>query len=182
MSTQATHESEAGVDGDSCSRLLASVTGRPLPPLSLPSTTGLNIDLVEVQRALLYFYPGAMWAPEGGYDSPALDEAQHRAFAAHWHDLLSLNCLAFGISSQSADEQSLTAAALGLGQPLLCDSDRRLAGELGLPTFDVDEASWYRRLTLVVDDGAIAQVFYPVTSAVGSPAQAVGWMRRNWWT
>lgn len=53
--------------------------------------------------------------------------------------------------------------------------------EFGLPTFGVDGASWYCRLTLVVNDGAIAQVFYPVMSAVRSPAQAVAWMRRQRW-
>jgi peroxiredoxin len=174
-------QDEPEVSGSSHSPLLAGLTGRPLLALSLPSTTGQHVDLAEIHRAILYFYPGAVWAPEGGYDSRALDEAQHRAFADHWHALLALNCLAFGVSSQAANEQSVTAAALGIGQPLLHDSSRRLAREFGLPTFGVDGASWYCRLTLVVNDGAIAQAFYPVMSAVRSPAQAVAWMRRQRW-
>lgn len=160
--------------------LLAGLTGTPLPALSLTATTGLHVDLVEIHRAILYIYPGARWAPEGGYDSPTFDQAQHRAFADHWTALLALGCNAFGVSTQAPDEQSVTAATLGLGHPLLCDSDRALARDLGLPTFRVDEASWYCRLTLVVNDGLIAQAFYPV-SAVQSPTQAIAWMRRQRW-
>ncbi|MBA3809502.1 MAG: hypothetical protein H0X28_14090 [Solirubrobacterales bacterium] len=174
-------QNEPGSSDSSHPPVLAGLTGRPLPALSLPSTTAQHVDLVEIHRAILYFYPGAMRAPDGGYDSRALDEAQHRAFADHWHDLLALNCWALGVSSHAANEQSMIATALGIGHPLLCDSDRRLAQELGLPTFGEDGASWYCRLTLVVNDGAIAQAFYPVMSAVHSPAQAVTWMRRQRW-
>jgi peroxiredoxin len=151
-----------------------------LPALDL-SGTGPPLSLAEVDRAILYFYPGAQWAPESGYDSRALDEVQHRAFADHWEDLLALRCNAFGISTQSADEQDVTAAALGIGHPLLCDSDLRLARELGLPRFVVDGANWYSRLTLIVNEGVIAHVIYPVTSAIRSPAQAIAWMRRARW-
>ncbi len=174
-------QDELEVSGRSHSPLLAGLTGRPLPSVSLPSTTGQYVDLTEIHRAILYFYPGAMWEPEGGYDNRVLDEAQHSAFADHWHDLLALNCLAFGVSGQAANQQSVIAAALGIGQPLLCDSDRHLARELGLPTFGMEGASWYCRLTLVVNNGAISQAFYPVMSVTRSPAQAVEWMRRQRW-
>jgi peroxiredoxin len=161
--------------------LFADLTGRPLPALSLASTTGSRIEFLDLHRAILYFYPGAPWAPEGGYDSCALDEAQHRAFAHHWHDLLALGCNAFGVSTQSAGEQRTIADTLGIGQPLLCDTDGKLARALGLPSFGADDAIWYCRLTLIVDEGAIARAFYPVTSAVQSPAQAIAWIRRQRW-
>lgn len=168
----------AATGGDGADPLLARLAGRPLPSLTLPSTSGNQLELAELDRAVLYFYPGCVCSPEGGFDSPALDEAQHRAFAHHWADFLALNCMVLGVSSQSNDEQSVTASALGVGHPLLCDTDRLLARELGLPTFTVDHIGWYCRLTLVVDEGVIARAFYPVTSATGSAAQAVRWMRR----
>ena len=130
---------------------------------------------------MLYFYPGSVCSPEGGYDSPALDEAQHRAFARHWSDFLELNCTVLGVSSQPRDEQSVTVSVLGVGQPLVCDSDLRLAQELGLPTFTVDNVPSYCRLVLVVEERAIAHAIYPLISATSSPAQAVAWMRRQGW-
>jgi peroxiredoxin len=178
MPQAAAQAARAAVNGDGGDPL-TRLAGRPLPALALPSTNGEHAELAELGRAVLYFYPGCVCSPEGGYDSPVLDEAQHRAFARHWSDFLALNCLPLGVSSQSNDEQSVTASALGVGHPLLCDSDRVLARELGLPTFTVDHIGWYCRLTLVVDDGVIARAFYPVTSATRSAAQAVRWMRQQ---
>ncbi|HST33526.1 MAG TPA: redoxin domain-containing protein [Solirubrobacteraceae bacterium] len=180
MPQAAAQEARAATCGDGGDPPLARLAGRPLPALTLPSTSGEHVELAELDRAVLYFYPGHVCSPEGGYDSPALDDAQHRAFAHHWSDFLALNCMALGISSQSSHEQSVTASALGIGHPLLCDRDRMLAQQLGLPTFTVDHIGWYCRLTLVVDDGVIARAFYPVTSATRSPAQAVWWMRQRW--
>lgn len=179
---QAAQETQAAAIGGDSDPLLARLTGRPLPAIALPSTSGTYVDLVEVGRAVLYFYPGNVCSPEGGYDSPALDEAQHRAFARHWPDFLSLNCMMLGVSSQSQDEQSVIVSALGVGQPLVCDSNLRLAQDLGLPTFTVDSAAWYCRLMLVINDGAIVRAFYPLISATRSPAQAVAWMRRQRWS
>jgi peroxiredoxin len=179
MPQAAAQGARAAVGGDSGDPLLARVVGQALPALTLLSTYGEYVELAELDRAVLYFYPGYVCSPEGGYDSPALDEAQHRAFAHHWPDFMALKSLALGVSSQSHNEQSVTASALGIGHPLLCDADRVLARDLGLPTFTVDYTGWYCRLTLVVDDGVIARAFYPVTSATRSAAQAVRWMRRQ---
>ncbi len=178
---QVAQETRAAAVGGDSDPLSARLIGRPLSAIRLPATTGAVVDLVEIDRAVLYFYPGNVCSPEGGYDSPALDEVQHRAFARHWSDFLALNCMVFGVSSQSGDEQSVTVSALGVGQPLLCDSDLRLADDLGLPTFTVDGTPWYCRLMLVVDDGMIAHAFYPVISATRSPAQVVAWTRRQGW-
>ncbi len=167
--------------GGSPERPLARLSGQPLPALALQSTGGEYVDLVEARKALLYFYPGNVCSPEAGYDSPALDEAQHRAFARHWSDFLALNCMVLGVSSQSHDEQSIVATALGVGHPLLCDSELRVARELGLPTFAVDNTKRYCRFMLVVDDGMIVKAFYPVNGATRSPAKAVAWMRQHGW-
>lgn len=161
---------------------LARLNGRSLPAIALQSASGTYVDLVEVGRAVLYFYPGNVCSPEAGYDSPALDEAQHLSFARRWSDFLALNCMVLGVSSQSHDEQSIVASALGFGHPLLCDDELRLARELCLPTFTVENTDWYLRLMLVINDGLIARAFYPVSGATRSPAKAVAWMRQHGWS
>jgi peroxiredoxin len=161
---------------------LGHLTERALPSIALPSTSGEPVDLSSLDRAVLYLYPGNRCSPEDGYDSPVVDEAQHCAFADHWSDFLALNCMVLGMSSQSLDQQSVAAAALGVGQPLLCDADARVGRALGLPTFTVDHIDWYCRAALVVDDGVIVQAFYPLASAARSPGQAVAWMRRQAWS
>lgn len=183
MGPQAVQENrpdEVGKGG--CSPLLARLTGRSLPSIALPSTKGEPVNLSSLDRAVLYLYPGNRCSPEDGYDSPALDEAQHRAFSDHWDDFLALNVQVFGVSSQSLGEQCVAVSALGLGHPLLWDHDASLARDLGLPTFSVDNVDWYCRVTVIVNDGVIVQAFYPLTSAVRSSAQAVTWMRRQRWS
>jgi peroxiredoxin len=165
-----------------CRPVLGRLTERALPSIALPSTSGEPVDLSSLDRAVLYLYPGNRCSPEDGYDSPVVDEAQHCAFADHWSDFLALNCRVLGMSSQSLDQQSVVVAALGVGQPLLCDADARVGRALGLPTFSVDQIDWYCRAALVVDDGVIVQAFYPLASAVRSPGEAVGWMRRQAWS
>jgi len=160
--------------------LLARLAGQALPSAELPSTSDQPVNLAEVERGVVYFYPGHLCSPENGYDSPPLDDAQHQAFADHWSDFTALNCHAFGVSSQTRDEQRAIAGALGLGHPLLSDVDTQLAHELGLPIFTVAHISWYCRVTLIVSNGLVAHAFYPVTSAIRSPAQAIAWMRRQW--
>jgi peroxiredoxin len=169
------------VGGTGCRPVLGRLTERALPPIALPSTSGEPVDLSSLDRALLYLYPGNRCSPEDGYDSPAVDEAQHCAFADHWPDFLALNCRVLGMSSQSLDQQSVVAAALGVGQPLLCDAGARVGRALGLPTFSVDRVDWYCRAALVVDDGVIVQAFYPLANAARSPGEAVAWMRRQAW-
>jgi peroxiredoxin len=169
------------VGGTGCRSVLGRLTQRALPSIALPSTNGEPVDLSSLDRAVLYLYPGNRCSPEDGYDSPVVDEAQHCAFADHWPDFLALNCRVLGMSSQSLDQQSVVVAALGIGQPLLCDADARVGRALGLPTFSVDHIDWYCRAALVVDDGVIVQAFYPLASAERGPGQAVAWMRRQSW-
>jgi len=62
-----------------------------LPTARLGCYTAPAVALSELgERLVVYFYPGTVWSPEDGYDSPVLDVAQHRAFALHSADFLAL--------------------------------------------------------------------------------------------
>lgn len=50
---------------------------------------------------------------------------------------------------------------------------------LGLPTFTVDGMTLYRRLTLVIRDGAIEHTFYPVFPPDQHARQVLDWLRDN---
>jgi peroxiredoxin len=59
---------------------------------------------------------------------------------------------------------------------LLSDPELQLARELELPTFELDAARWYQRLTLVASGGRIEKAFFPVSSAAGSVGQVIAWL------
>jgi peroxiredoxin len=145
----------------------------------LTANTGEVVDLFELAAkspVVAYFYPAAEVSPEDGYQSLALDAAQHRAFTAHRPDFLARNCRVLGISSQPHEQQRLAALETEVEHLLLCDTSLWFARELSLRTFSIDEVRWYCR-SLVVFARDRVHVFSTVRSAQGSPAQAIGWMR-----
>ncbi|MDX5445900.1 MAG: redoxin family protein, partial [Zoogloeaceae bacterium] len=60
---------------------------------------------------------------------------------------------------------------------LLSDEGLKLKTALGLPTFEVDGMTLYKRMTLVIDGGKIVKVFYPVFPPDRSGEETVGWLR-----
>ncbi len=60
---------------------------------------------------------------------------------------------------------------------MLSDERLALADALGLPTFSVAGMTLYRRLTVIVTDGVIEHVFYPVFPPDENAADVVAWLR-----
>ena len=82
----------------------------------------------------------------------------------------------FGLSTQDTDYQREVAERLHLPFPLLSDAEFRLTNALGLPTFEVDGMRLIKRLTLVIDDGVITRVFYPVFPPDKSAGEVLAWL------
>ena len=71
-----------------------------------------------------------------------------------------------GVSAEATER-------LHLPYPLLSDERLELASALGLPTFEVEGITLLKRLTLVVRDGVIESVIYPVFPPNRSAEQAL---------
>ena len=156
-----------------------------LPSVALPATAGEPVDLADAARGTLviYVYPrtGVPGQPlPVGWDRiPGARGCtpQSCAFRDSAQELVGLGAVVYGLSSQGIDEQREFAAREHLPYPLLNDSGFRLAGELGLPTFEAGAARHYRRLTFIARAGRIAKVFYPVFPPQDSAAAAIAWLR-----
>jgi len=81
------------------------------------------------------------------------------------------------LSTQDPDYQLELAERLHLPFPVLSDERLELTRELGLPTFEAGGATLLKRLTLVIDDGRIAHVFYPIFPPDTHAAEVLGWLR-----
>jgi peroxiredoxin len=127
---------------------------------------------------VVYLYPGGGSSPEEGMDAARMDALQHRAFRDHGPDLDAHGYCAIGISSRSVSLLGESALAEGISHGLLSDPGLRVAAGLGLPTFELDGACWYHRLTFVAAGGRIQKAFFPV-SAGRSAAQVIAWMQIN---
>ena len=82
-----------------------------------------------------------------------------------------------GVSAQSPAEQREFAEREHIPFPLLSDSGLSLAGELALPTFEVEGMTLYKRLTFVAEAGQIVKAFYPVFPPDRDADEVLAWLR-----
>jgi peroxiredoxin len=83
------------------------------------------------------------------------------------------------LSAQDTIYQQEAVVRLHLPFLLLSDERLGLATALALPTFEVDGMTFIKRLTLVISDGAIETVFYPVFPPDADAANVAAWLRAH---
>jgi peroxiredoxin len=76
----------------------------------------------------------------------------------------------FGLSRQTTEYQRELVERLALPFPILSDAGGHFAGALRLPSFATGGTMYLRRMTLLIEEGRIEQVFYPI----GDPAGHAG--------
>jgi peroxiredoxin len=101
---------------------------------------------------------------------------QSCSFRDHHAELRTLGARVFGMSTQDTDYQREAAGRLHLPFELLSDAELAFAGALGLPMFEVDGMVLLKRLTLVIEDGRIEKVFYPVFPPDRSAEEVIEWL------
>jgi peroxiredoxin len=84
----------------------------------------------------------------------------------------------FGISTQDTDYQREAADRLHLPFPLLSDKDLLFAVAMRLPTFDVQGMRLLKRLTMIVDNGEVTKVFYPVFPPDRNAQDVLEWLQQ----
>src|ERR671921_183109 len=94
-------------------------------------------------------------------------------------ELGSLGARVFGLSTQDTAYQQEAATRLHLPFPLLSDERLELTTALSLPTFEVDSMTLIKRLTLIIDNGAIETVFYPVFPPDADATNVAAWLRAH---
>jgi peroxiredoxin len=85
----------------------------------------------------------------------------------------------FGLSSQDTEYQREAAERLHLPFPLLSDAQLAFASAMRLPQFDVGSMRLLKRLTLIVRDGFVEHVFYPVFPPDRNAEQVLEWLARH---
>ena len=172
------------VDDGACDHL----TGMLIPPLALPSTAGRMVDLgklIASSRTVIYCYPmtGVPGKPlPDGWDMiPGARGCtpQSCGFRDHHRELTELGADVFGLSTQTTDYQREMAERLHLPFEVLSDAGFKFCEGLRLPTFEVGRMRLIKRLTLIVRDGVIETVFYPVFPPNESADQVIRWLNQN---
>lgn len=167
------------IDDGACDHL----PGMRLPSVPLQSTAGGLVDLAgRPGRIVVYCYPRTGRPdedpPPGWNDTPGARGCtpQSCAFRDHYGELRSLGAEVFGLSAQTTEYQREAVERLGLPFALLSDDGLAFASALGLPTFEIAGMTLIKRLTLLIRDGEIEKVFYPVFPPNENAGQVVAWL------
>jgi peroxiredoxin len=155
-----------------------------LPTLALPSTGGRTVDLSALKgRTVVYVYPRTGEPdknPPPGWDAiPGARGCtpQSCAFRDHYQELKRAGAAeVFGLSTQDTAYQREMATRLHLPFEVLSDEKLALTRALKLPTFDVAGMTLIKRLTLILRDGAVEHVFYPVFPPDRNAGDVLAWL------
>jgi peroxiredoxin len=175
-------------DDGACDHL----AGLVLPSIPLRSTDGQEVDVGALRgTTVVYIYPRT-----GRPDQPGSAEwdaipgargctPQSCGFRDHDAELRALGASAiFGLSTQTTDYQREAVERLHLPFPLLSDNRLVFTRTLRLPTFEFEpypgESSTHlKRMALVIRDGRIEKVFYPVFPPDRNAEDVMAWLRTN---
>jgi peroxiredoxin len=157
--------------------------GMRLPSVSLMSTEGDLADLSALTgTTIVYCYPLTgrpdQNLPPGWDEIPGARGCtpQSCAFRDHHAELRELGARVFGLSAQDTAYQREASGRLHLPFLLLSDEKREFARALELPTFEAEGMTLIKRLTLVIEEGEILKVFYPVFPPGKNAEEVADWL------
>jgi len=166
----------------------AHLPGEKIPTVSLRATDDTAVDLSQLAgRTVVFAYPRT---GEPGKVSLVDDwdmipgargcTPQTCAFRDLFAELKAAGASqVYGLSTQSNAYQAEMASRLHLPFPVLSDESLKLTEALQLPTMQVAGLTLIKRFALVVDDGRITHVFYPVFPPDRNAGDVLAWLKEN---
>ncbi|MGX7743613.1 peroxiredoxin [Rhodopseudomonas parapalustris] len=166
----------------------AHLPGSALPPAVLPATDGGRVTLAALTgRTVVFAYPRT---GEPGKIAPVDDwdmipgargcTPQTCAFRDLFAELKAAGAdHVFGLSTQSTAYQAEMASRLHLPFAVLSDEALELTRAMNLPTMPIAGMTLIKRMALVIDDGRISHVFYPVFPPDRNAGDVLEWLKAN---
>jgi peroxiredoxin len=164
------------------------LTGLAVPDVALAATDGTQVSLARLPgRVVVFAYPRTgvpgQVSPVPDWDMiPGARGCTPQACAYRdLHNELTAAGAArvLGLSTQDALYQREAAERLHLPFPLLSDEKLPMARAMRLPLMEVGGMTLIKRLAMIIDDGRIAKVFYPVFPPDRNAGDVLAWLERN---
>lgn len=164
------------------------LTGMTIPPVSLRATNDTAVTLSELTgRTVVFGYPRTGEPGKIGLvdDWDMIPGArgctpQTCSFRDLFAELKAAGAKhVFGLSTQSNEYQAEMAGRLHLPFPVLSDKHLELSDALSLPTMEVADLTMIKRMAMIIDDGKITHVFYPVFPPDRNAGDVLEWMKAN---
>lgn len=160
------------------------LSGLRVADAALRSTAGGTVSLARLPgRTALFIYPmtgtPGVALPDGWDAIPGARGCTPHACAfrdLHAELTRAGASAVFGLSTQTLAEQQATVERLHLPFPLLSDADLTLARAMDLPQMEVAGKPMIKRMALILDDGIVRHVFYPVFPPDRNAADVLAWL------
>src|SRR6201995_2075760 len=164
------------------------LVGQTIPPIALIATDDSSVTLSTLPgRSVVFAYPRT---GEPGKISLVDDwdmipgargcTPQTCSFRDLYAELKAAGAKhVFGLSTQSNAYQTEMASRLHLPFPVLSDEKLTLTRALKLPTMEVAGLTLIKRLALMIDDGKITHVFYPVFPPDRNAGDVLDWLKQH---
>jgi peroxiredoxin len=164
------------------------LVGMSIPPVSLLATDDTMVTLSAVAgRTVVFAYPrtgepGKIALVDDWDMIPGARGCtpQTCAFRDLFAELKAAGAKqVFGLSTQANAYQTEMASRLHLPFPVLSDEQLEFTRALKLPTMEVAGVTLLKRLAMIIDDGRITQVFYPVFPPDRNAGDVLAWLKEN---
>jgi peroxiredoxin len=164
------------------------LAGAVMPPVGLPATDGTTVALAALPgRSVVFAYPrtgepGKIALVDDWDMIPGARGCtpQTCAFRDLFAELKAAGASqVFGLSTQPTAYQAEMATRLHLPFPVLSDEKLELTAALRLPTMQVAGLTLLKRMALIIDDGRIRHVFYPVFPPDRNAGDVLEWLKAN---
>lgn len=161
--------------------------GMRVPAIVLASTLNRRVNMSEQarQRTVIFCYPrtGAPGqpVPKGWDQIPGARGCTPEScgFRDRYKQLRELGVQVFGLSTQTTEYQQEMVARLHLPFEVLSDAEFAFTNALRLPAFEFEGVRLLKRLTLILSEGKIEKVFYPVFPPDKHAQQVAGWLSEH---
>jgi peroxiredoxin len=164
------------------------LVGMAIPPLDLLATDDTSVTLSALTGRIVVFgyprtgEPGKIGLVDDWDMIPGARGCtpQTCAFRDLFAELKAAGAAhVFGLSTQDNAYQTEMASRLHLPFPVLSDEKLLLTRALELPTMQVAGLTLIKRLALIIDDGRITHVFYPVFPPDRNAGDVLEWLKAN---
>ena len=164
-----------------------NLKNKSFPNISLPNQEGnlLCLHRLDTFRLVLYFFPMT-----GRPDRPLPDNwnnisgakgctIQTCSFRDNYDEIISLNAVPIGISTQTIDDNKEMTSRLAVPYDVLSDEKLELRTALSLPIFSINKKKYLKRITLIIEKNIIKKVFYPIYPIDKHVEEVLQWLRQN---
>ncbi len=166
-------------DDGACDHLM----GSRLPNIALPTTEGDSVNLSRQKRTtVIYCYPmtgqPGVPLPDGWDEIPGARGCtpQSCSFRDHFSELSSLGADVFGMSTQDTNYQIEMAERLRLPFSVISDAKFEFCEALNLTTFNVNGMRLMKRVTMIVNEGLVIGVHYPIFPSNSDPEWVISYL------